>query len=171
LLEAFDADQEIAGEKYLALRRRLTDLFAWQGCEEPEDLAYETLNRIARKLSENQTIQDLGAYALGVARMIVHEAKRSQRDKMSTIRELKIIGGQEKQDPELPKLDPDMLEKVSRCLAALPAENRLLIERYYAEDLETLAREAGISVNALRNRAMRIRKRLFECVSGFRDAE
>src|ERR1035438_9433104 len=57
LLEALDADQDTAGEKYIALRTSLTDLFAWQRCDSPDNLADETLNRVARKLSENQVIQ------------------------------------------------------------------------------------------------------------------
>jgi DNA-directed RNA polymerase specialized sigma24 family protein len=47
--------------------------------------------------------------------------------------------------------------------------NRRLIERYYAEDRTVIARELGISLNALRNRAMRIREELFQCVSHKRD--
>jgi DNA-directed RNA polymerase specialized sigma24 family protein len=164
LLETLDADSDAAGKKYIALRTRLTDLFAWQRCDSPEDLADETLNRVARKLSENHVIQNLGSYALGVARMIVHEARRSEQEKRAAIRELKIVGGQAKQES-------DLLETVRRCLASLPAGNRRLIERYYAEDLEALAREEGISVNALRNRALRIREKLFECVTRNRDIE
>jgi DNA-directed RNA polymerase specialized sigma24 family protein len=171
LLQALDNDQEVAGQKYIALRSRLTDWFSWRSCEEPGDLADETLNRVARKLSEGQAIQDPGSYALGIARMIVHESRRAQRDKMAIIGELKMIGGQAAQEPPGLAGDADMIEKVNRCLASLPAENRRLIERYYDEDLEALAREAGISVNALRNRAMRIRKKLFDCVSESRDAE
>jgi len=62
LLEELDANP-VAGEKYIALRTRLTDLFAWQCCDSPEDLADEALNRVARKLSENQVIQNLASYA------------------------------------------------------------------------------------------------------------
>ena len=164
LLEELDGNPDVAGEKFIALRTRLTDLFAWQRCDSPEDLADETLNRVARKLSENQVIQNLVSYALGIARMIVHEARRREQEKRAAIRELKIIGGPAKQES-------DLLEMVRRCLASLPVESRRLIERYYAEDLQRLAREEGISVNALRNRAMRIREKLFECVTRARDIE
>jgi len=51
----------------------------------------------------------------------------------------------------------------------LPKPARDLIERYYAEDREGLARSLGISLNALRNRAMRIRDQLFDCVARNRD--
>jgi DNA-directed RNA polymerase specialized sigma24 family protein len=164
LLEELDANPDVAGEKYIALRTRLTDLFAWQRCDFPEDLADEALNRVARKLSENQVIQNLGSYALGIARMIVYEARRSEQERKAAIRELKIIGGQATHGP-------DLLKMVRRCLASLPVESRRLIERYYAENLEALAREEGISVNALRNRAMRIREKLFDCVTRARDIE
>jgi DNA-directed RNA polymerase specialized sigma24 family protein len=51
------------------------------------------------------------------------------------------------------------------CLDVLPSDRRELIELYYTEDRAGLARKIGISLNALRNRAMRIREELFRCMS------
>src|ERR1700733_8405478 len=104
LLLALDPDQDSAGRKYIALRNRLVDLFAWQQCEDPEELADETLNRIARKLSENQVIQNVASYALGVARMMVHEARRAQREKMAAVRELKMTSVPQKQEPDVEEI-------------------------------------------------------------------
>ena len=49
------------------------------------------------------------------------------------------------------------------------ADRRELIERYYLEDRNALARSLGISMNALRNRALRIREELFNCAMRERD--
>jgi len=52
---------------------------------------------------------------------------------------------------------------------ALSPDSRDLIHRYYAGDRDTLARALGLSLNALRNRALRIRQQLFDCLSRHRD--
>ena len=61
------------------------------------------------------------------------------------------------------------MDAMEQCLAALPKDRRELIERYYVEDRAALAGALGISLNALRNRAMRIREELFKCLTGKRD--
>ena len=61
------------------------------------------------------------------------------------------------------------LETLRRCLAALPARSRKLIEQYYLTDRVRMAEAMGISINALRNRAQRIRERLYDCVMRRRD--
>ena len=53
-----------------------------------------------------------------------------------------------------------MFGSIERCLAALPESSRELIERYYTGERAALARELGISLNTLRNRALRIREKL-----------
>jgi DNA-directed RNA polymerase specialized sigma24 family protein len=58
---------------------------------------------------------------------------------------------------------------IENCLAALPPDRRNMIERYYGADRNALARELGVSMNALRNRALRIREELFNCVVRKRD--
>src|SRR5262245_29668334 len=82
LLVAFDADREIAGKKYLELRVALIRFFEWRGCPFPEDHADETINRVARKISEGEAIRDPAHYAIGVARMLmleIHKAREKER--------------------------------------------------------------------------------------------
>ena len=48
-------------------------------------------------------------------------------------------------------------------------KSRKLIEQYYSMDREKLAAAMEITVNTLRNRALRIRERLYACVMRRRD--
>ena len=51
LLGWLDPNREVAGQKYEVIRRRLITIFSCRGCAEAEDLADETINRVASKLS------------------------------------------------------------------------------------------------------------------------
>lgn len=158
LLRALAPDREAAGRKYEELRRRLINLFAWEQCESPEDLADEVLNRLAKRVSEGAAIPQLDRFAFGIARLIIQEEGRRQRNRQAFLRELlpTVKDG---------KADAPSLDAMDRGLAALAPDRRRLIERYYAEDRAHLAQELGISLNALRNRAMRIREDLFHSVT------
>lgn len=161
LMAALDHDRDVAGEKYEDLRRRLTDLFAWEGCDQPDELADEALNRLARKLVEGVAIPHLDRYVFGIARFVVQEDLRARRNRHAAIQEIPKSSSVSISEAEVAALE--------ECLAGLSDANRRLIERYYSDDRSELAREFGISVNALRNRAMRIREELFRCVSRKRD--
>ncbi|HLJ45697.1 MAG TPA: sigma-70 family RNA polymerase sigma factor [Bryobacteraceae bacterium] len=163
LLAALSADRDEAAAKYESLRRRLIDLFAWEQCDAPEDLADEALNRLAWKVNEGTPIPHPDRYAFGIARLMIQEEARKQRKRESVVRELESPGAHSS------GRDSSMLAAIEKCLAALPPENRELIERYYAEDRSTLALSFGISVNALRNRALRIREQIFNSVVRERD--
>jgi DNA-directed RNA polymerase specialized sigma24 family protein len=162
LLSALAADREIAGQMYENLRRRLINLFAWEQCDAPDDLADEVLNRLARRLMEGAAIPHLDRFAFGIARIVIQEQNRAQKKRDIAARQLQT--GAHQAGHEWASLDAMQV-----CLERLPADRRELIERYYTEDRAALARTLGISVNALRNRAMRIREELFRCMSGRRD--
>jgi len=162
LLGALATDRETAGRKYEELRRRLINLLAWEQCQAPEDLADEVLNRLARRVMEGTSIPQLDRFAFGVARLLMQEEGRKQKNRKALLRELRPVGADS--SPDWPSLDA-----MDLCLAALAPDRRKLIERYYAEDRAALARELGITVNALRNRAMRIRDELFSRAGRERD--
>ena len=161
LLAALASDRDAAGEKYEDLRRRLCNLFAWEQCDAPEDLVDDVLNRLARKIMEGAVIPHLDRFAFGIARLVVQEEIRRRQTRQTAIREF----------PAAVDKSPDWTarESMQGCLDRLPADRRTLIERYYAEDRAALARDLGVSVNALRNRALRIREDLMRCLSQRRD--
>jgi DNA-directed RNA polymerase specialized sigma24 family protein len=72
--------------------------------------------------------------------------------------------------------DEQALRCLDRCLTTLTPENRELISRYYSgqelrkpADRQRLAEELGITVDALRTRALRIRRELELCITRCRE--
>jgi|SRR5579871_74453 len=161
LLEAFDSDREAASHQYEELRRKLIDLFSWERSEAAEDSADEVLNRIARRVMEGAQVSNLTRYAFGIARLVLQEEARSRRARAEAAYELRLATRNEP--------DSAMLELLRQCLDALPKKSRQLLERYYSEDRSRLAAAEGITVNALRNRVMRLRQQLYDCVAHKRD--
>ena len=169
LLETLDNNTDRAADAYRALHERITGLLRWWGAAHPEELADETLDRVARKLDEGVTIAAgaLGAYVRGVARLIYYEAGRRQGDALplEATTDLAAAADDSQRERSLTCLD--------RCLELLAAEDRLLVLRYYSEHgarkIDTrreMASASGVSVNALRIRMHRIRERLERCVRG-----
>jgi DNA-directed RNA polymerase specialized sigma24 family protein len=167
LLAAFDADRENAGKKYLELRGNLIRLFEWRGCPFPEDHADETVNRVARKISEGEMIREPAHYAIGVARMLVLEIRKEQARQQSALGEL---ANAETATYEFEDLDP-RVECLERCLQQLSPENRELILHYYQgekgakiDNRKRLTDRFKVPINTLRMRALRLREKLQGCV-------
>ncbi|HXG64714.1 MAG TPA: hypothetical protein VNO70_06375, partial [Blastocatellia bacterium] len=78
LLRQLDADRQCAGEKYEHLRRSLIKFFAWRGSRRPDADADEAIDRVARKLSEGERVQEIYSYTNGVARLVLLETLRDQ---------------------------------------------------------------------------------------------
>jgi DNA-directed RNA polymerase specialized sigma24 family protein len=163
LLTQLDIDRQQAGAKYEALRRKLVKFFQWRGCSFPEDLADDTINRVARNLEAGENIRHLTAYCAGIARHVFLESLRTRRHE-------EALHAVTYPSPGPPDEDPrhDCLE---RCLRELSPENFQLIVQYYQQNEQariearrTLALRLGIPSNALRIRAHRIRVRLQGCV-------
>jgi len=167
LLTALDANREEAGKKFEALRRRLERFFDWRGAHAPEECADLTLDRLATKIAEGVVVESIDAYTFAIARLVFLEQSRRPEARAVSIADA----------PEdalaSPVAEPspwgDCLEQ---CLQALPADQQRLILRYYAHakrdkiaDHAAMARELGISVTALRNRAQRLRDKLSAAVA------
>jgi DNA-directed RNA polymerase specialized sigma24 family protein len=166
LLAGLDPDPERAGEKYEELRLRLIKLCDWRGAQFPEECADETLNRVARKLDEGATIQDLPTYCQGVARLVFLEKLKHPERRRADLEELAPLAAPEPQESD------ERQECFEQCLRELPPESRQLIMHYYQDDKRAkinnrlaLAERLGIPLNALRSRAQRIRDRLEECIN------
>ena len=61
LLSWLDEGSDSGGEKYLETRRRLVSYFDHKNCLAPDELADETLNRVARRLEEEGSEKAGGA--------------------------------------------------------------------------------------------------------------
>ena len=161
LLNWLDADRERAGLLYEKIRWRLVTILAARGCPLAEELADETIDRVARRVADIEQIYvgDKAIYFLGVMNNVHHEYLRR---------------------PLAPRLidtsdSVEMKEEIhaclDNCLETLAPYSRQLIERYYAADKKAkidlrkvLARELGIKPATLRLRALRIREKLQTCI-------
>src|SRR5215470_10746617 len=79
-LEWLDEGENSQGQKYLDMRRRLVTYFDRKNCLSPDDLADETLNRVARRLEEEGEIESESPakYCYTVARYVFLESLRSK---------------------------------------------------------------------------------------------
>ena len=166
LLAELDPDRERAGEIYEAFRRKLVRFFEWRGCDDPEYLADETINRVARKLKEGVELTSSNKYGYfcGVAHLVSLEVRRQY------CRQHRALEGGGWPPPEHPPEDEDpRRECLRRCLGRLASDERNLVLRYFQGEnnilnRQALAGEMGIRLNALRIRVYRIRRKLEECV-------
>jgi len=163
LLSALAPEREAEAIAYEQLRQRTIGLLSWWGASKPEELADETFDRVARKLSEGAPIapESLGAFVRGVARLVFYEAGRERFSPLTGREETPPV---ESGDVEAAS---DCLES---CLGSLAASDRALLMRYYgagpAADLRRrMADELQISMTALRIRTHRLRASLERCLT------
>ena len=159
-----------AEEHYESLRRRLIVFFRLNFPADAEALADRALDRVAGKLMDGVKIENLPQFALGVSRMILAEF-RSQRSREQRAHEGYAgmveppgtppdIGEGEEDEARI----QERVRQLRHCLAKLGDHASYVILTYYAGDgserisrRQRLAAELGLSLNALRNRALRLR--------------
>jgi DNA-directed RNA polymerase specialized sigma24 family protein len=161
LLSWLDPEPEQAGLTYEKIRWRLVAILASRGCTCPEELADETIDRVARRVLDirDSYVGDRAIYFLGVMNNVHHEYLK--RPAM----------------PRPPEPDDDVEAKenthlcLEKCLDKLSPNSRRMIEQYYAEDRRAkidlrkrIAAELGIGLGTLRLRALRIRDKLQMCI-------
>lgn len=164
LLRFLNPDRERAGERYEAIRQRLIRLFEWRGCTAAEDLADETINRVARRVLAGLELErpDPYAYFCGVAHLVHKEEIRREARERKRDSELP--------PPNPPEEEPDArLDHLRHCLQTLDAGQQRLVLRYHQEDKRIRARkdlcqELGIEMNALRIRVHRLRRKIETCI-------
>ena len=167
LLIALGGDRESGSEKYLEIRNNLTRFFEWRGCSFPEDHADETINRMAKKITEGEEILNPSGYAMGVARLLFLEIIKSQQREQSALNEMGTASEVYVEADE----GEERLGCLQNCLQTLSPDNRELILQYYQgekgekiQNRKVLLERLGIPVNTLRMRALRLRERLQGCV-------
>lgn len=167
LLNWLNPDREQAGKKYEEIRRRLIRIFVSRGCADSEDLADETINRVAEQASGLALRYDGGDPALyfyGAAKRILLEHFREQGRKAAAIASLPSATPPEEAESEHRCLD--------LCVESLPPEERKLVMSYYLFDKQakidyrkTLAMEMNITDNALKIKMYRLRQQLQRCMT------
>lgn len=178
LLAWLDPDIEDRARTYLNFHRRLTVLFINKGCSAPEDLADETLNRVAHQLAEGKaiSINNRFAYLHGIAKNISYEYWRSyeHRKREGLPREEgdsdlfnSLIGVDPRGAWEDTEEKKRHLHCINEGLNQLAPESRLLLLEYYSEDKtekidtrDRMAKRLGIASSVLRNRIYKLRNTL-----------
>jgi DNA-directed RNA polymerase specialized sigma24 family protein len=164
LLRALHPDREQASVEYERLRLRLVRFFQWQGESSAEDLADESIDRLAMKIERGEQILDLRNYLHGIARMVVRESRQRRRREQTLVERATHFLHLAGKDPAAEEL----YRAMEIGMDQIPPESRDLLLRYYSADgrsagianRERIAAELGISLNALRNRALRLRTEL-----------
>ena len=175
LLLSLDADRDLAACKYETIRARLLKYFECRGAQSPEDLADDTINRVARRLYEGRQIwtTEPASYFYGVARNVLREYWASPERAFATLEALSPLSHPHTETRIHQAIDGEQerverhLEQLADCLSQLPAESRELILAYYQGEKrerihrrKQMADRLGIPQNALRIRVHRIRERL-----------
>ena len=179
LLASLDRDRRRAAERYEQIRHALITFFECRRSATPEDLADDTINRVARRLLEGRTIQtgNPASYFYGVARNVLKEYWDARTRAPASL-ESQPPSALRSPDPRRleervfeRELKERRLECLDRCLEELSPKDRDLIRQYYQgetavkiENRRRLAGTLGIPPGALRIRALRIRERLEACV-------
>jgi DNA-directed RNA polymerase specialized sigma24 family protein len=166
LLAHLNPDRERAGGAYEMLRLKLTRLFEWRGTTSPEDMADETIDRVARRLLEGVEITtgDIYLFFRGVAMNVLHEYWHRQAEHP------------EPPPPSPPPPAERLLELLEKAMESLTSEEREIVGQYYqGSKLKDSRRALGIRLdltpNALRIRACRARDKLEAYVREHRAAE
>lgn len=173
LLQWLDQGSDSQGERYVEIRDRLVTYFGRRNCPAPDDLADETLNRVARRLEEEVSIDDIGPahYCYIVARFVLLESLRQRNRESTSLTDVRAgVHPLQTRDDAAVERERTM-ECLERCLAASSAAERELILEYYRTDegaakvqRKRLAERLGLTANSLSIRAWRLRHRIERCV-------
>lgn len=160
LLAWLHPDREEAGLVYEKIRRKLIRVFACRGCDSPEELADETIDRVAEKACDVAAgyLGDPALYFYGVARNICREYHKIRKVPTPL--------------PPEPAVESEELDCLEACMEHLTEKNREMLLEYYQEDRRAkierrklLADRYGLDMNALRIRLHRIRSAVAECTA------
>jgi len=170
LLDWLDENSESRGQRYVVIRRRLVQYFDRKNCSSPHELADETLNRVARRLEEEEgeiTDSTPSQFCFNTARYIFLESLR-RKEHHEPLPDDLANSPQFLEEGEWEQLRSNCLEK---CLQTLDPEDRIVILGYYQgerrmriETRKLIAAKLGVSMNAITIRACRIRIKLELCI-------
>ena len=172
-LRWLDEGGDSEGETYLEMRRRLVAYFDRKNCAAPDELADETMNRVARRLADEGAIETEtpAKYCYTVARFVFLEHLRARAKEQQFRSEERTEASAGRENPDHQEREERTRTCLERCAGKLDAKSRELILRYYGgrrgekiDNRRAQAGELGLTANALAIRACRIRDQLELCV-------
>lgn len=168
-LQMLDEDRELAAEKYIALRSRLEKFFEWRNCENTEELTDIVFDRVLKKISEGEIIENADAYSISIAKFVLMENRRNVLKNEEFDENSREFTAEK--EPENEEKDDKKFKCLNGCLAELPEDKRKLLVGYFETDKKTmisarksLAEKVGLNLNSLRIRISRLKTKLEKCV-------
>jgi DNA-directed RNA polymerase specialized sigma24 family protein len=177
-----DDGADSRGERYLEMRRRLVAYFDRRNRPTADELADETLSRIAKTLEQTGSIatRPPARYCYVIAKFVLLEDFRRERRHVA-LDEPVIVDVSRESLAKRAAASEDCaarerrLERLDHCLQQLRPEQRDLVVEYYRdarrqkiERRRNLASRLGITMNALGIRVHRIRDSLMRCMENCR---
>lgn len=167
----FGDDSESAAELLESLRKKLIYYFQARRCEDPEELAQETLARLIRKLGVQQVkVDDITRYSYGIAKKIRLEHLRRKEKEQNILNEQQYQASTATTDEVSTDEKERRLTCMEKCAADLSATERQLLTSYangngraQQERRKRMAEELNISLGNLRLHVFKLRSRLREC--------
>jgi DNA-directed RNA polymerase specialized sigma24 family protein len=170
LLLWLDHDRERAGERYESIRSRLIKRFRRLGCSEAEELANQTMDRVAKKLPKivANYVGEREPYFFATAYNVYREYLRKP-----------VVMSLTNVDFAHPTLSSaqEVFEKelldfcLRHCIEKLHPNSREMIREYYGGEKQhkirlrkQMAERFGIKLANLRLRAQRVRTDLKKCI-------
>jgi RNA polymerase sigma factor (sigma-70 family) len=170
ILAWLNPDRELAGSIYVQLRNDLAKIFAWNRCSDPEGLTDEVFDRVAKKVDRlrHTFVGDPKLYFYGVARNLIKEIPKRIKTQVLLEGTEPASNPRTEAEQETATMREDCLRS---CLQRLSEDKRELILAYYVGDKQAridhrteMAGRLGISLDALRVKAYRIRVTLERCI-------
>lgn len=173
LLERLDDDPSQAAEKYEELRLKLIKTFVWRGCSNlyADNLADIVFDRLAKKLGERVEIENIDAYAGEVSRFVWLEHLRKNKEDAKADDDMPVQMV-EAEFPENPDIRLKCLRKCVPEVTKNEAEKEIIIGYYHTkpgeklkESRKKLADKWDLTMNNLKQKALRLRKKLEDCIN------
>jgi RNA polymerase sigma factor (sigma-70 family) len=170
LLKLFSENREEAGKLYEVVRKKLVQFFLSKSCDHAEQLADETLNRVASKAESFDPARNVRptTFIFGFASRVHLEYLRGP-DRAAV--PLELGGVDTKEAPDAIVRDESDFDCLDACLQMLSADDRDLVIKYYSREgherielRRQLAEFLDVSPEALHVRVHRIRKSLRKCI-------
>lgn len=167
LLEVLGETREEAGAAYREIHERLTRFFSLNNGSDPQTLADEVMDRLAKRTvnEPKEKIISPHAFALGIARHLLQEDQRRYARETKVARDWDVRSGASENDQE------QLLEALEECMSHMSEDKRKLLLAYYSwpegkkiDHHREMVDRHELTMNALRNRVMRARSELDSCV-------
>ncbi len=171
-LKTLGAEESDAAEKYVELRERLERFFEWRDCEGVEELADIVFDRIIRKITEGEIVENAEAYSVSMAKFVLLENGREAARKIELVENSRVISSRAMEsNSDEDQINAKRFECLDRCLDEFPPEKRNFLIGYFDAKEDTmiatrkrLAKATGTTLNSLRIRISRLKTKLEKCV-------